>query len=88
MIHIARSLLEIPIVHPGRRVSDDEMQGRGFADIQDPTAKLPTHCALCGEHSSERNPLMMDPVDRSPVMLARAYLYRARCARCREQRRR
>jgi len=88
VIHIARSLAEIPIVHPGKRVSEDEMQARGFADIQDPNSKLPSHCALCGERSSQRNPLLMDPVDRSPKMLARAYIYRARCAKCREQRRR
>jgi hypothetical protein len=88
VIHIARDLSEIPIAHPGRRVSDDEMQARGFADIQDPDAQLPTHCALCGEQASHRNPLMLDPIDPSPRMLARAYLYRSRCARCREQRRR
>ena len=43
--------------HPQRRVSDDEMQERGLCDIQDPGAKLPSHCSRCGvrseEHTSE-----------------------------------
>lgn len=78
-------ILDFPMVHPGRSPSADEMQGRGLADIMDPGAVLPQKCSDCGRPSSFENPLMMEPVDRNPKMLARCYLYRARCARCKEQ---
>jgi hypothetical protein len=35
-----------------------------------------------------RNPLMMEPVDRNPVSLARAYVYRAFCHDCKLEMRR
>ena len=66
--------------HQGRAASADEMQARGLCDIQDPAAPMPTRCSRCGAQSGPWNPLKMIPVDRSPKMLARAYLYKAICA--------
>ena len=69
-----------PIKHPGRRVSEDEMQSRGLCDLKDPNAKLPTRCAVCQTPSSPSNPLRFEPVTKDMKMLVKCYLYRARCA--------
>ena len=71
-----------------RDESAESLQIRGYADIMDPEAKLPQHCARCRRKSTERNPLMMSPVTHDPRSLARAYLYRAECYECRLQSRR
>jgi len=75
---------QVGIVHPMRRMSGDEMQGRGLCDIQDPNATLPGECSACGIPASHFNPMRLLPVDRSPDALAKAYLYRSQCARCQE----
>ena len=65
--------------HPQHRISDDEMQSRGLCDIQDPNAKLPSHCSRCGVKSTSDRPMRLVPVDRSPKSMARAYLYKSVC---------
>lgn len=66
--------------HPGHRVGEDEMQARSLCDIQDPNARIPTHCAVCRAPGTTINPLRLEPVSRDVKDLARAYIYRARCA--------
>jgi len=67
--------------HPQRRTGYDEMQARGLCDIQDPDAKLPSHCSRCGVLSTSDRPLRMEPVDPNPKSLAKAYLYKALCVK-------
>lgn len=73
--------------HPGRRVSDDEMHGRGLVDLKDPTAKLPKICSV-GRHAPAPGvPMQLRPVSRKPRDLVRSYLYESICADCARKRR-
>ena len=80
----------IVVPYPARATGEsrESFAHRGLANIQDPEAILPDTCSRCRRKGTGRNPLMMEPVDRSPRSLARAYLYRAFCHDCRIEMRR